>query len=198
MNAWQTRSVIKHAAGAGNEATQRHLMTETVIPSLDARTQSLEQAAVKQLMQQQTPAQQSTTSGRGVLLNDPSHPDHSLFRDAARGIHAIDAKHNRTPDLRSDQLSGHLAVAAKEQGLRGIDHVVMSGDAKVTFAVQGRPDDPAHRRASVDTMQGLNTPLSQSTQQMAEASAREEQTRNSTQTQRQDAEAVTRAALRMA
>ena len=198
MNAWQTRSVVKHAADAGNEATQRHLMTETVIPSLDARTQSLEQAAVKQLMQQQAPARQSSTSDRGVLLNDPSHPDHSLFRDAARGVHAIDAKHNRTPDMRSDQLSGHLAVAAKEQGLRGIDHVVMSGDAKVTFAVQGRPDDPAHRRASVDTMQGLNTPLSQSTQQMAEASAREEQTRNSTQTQRQDAEAVTRAALRMA
>ena len=198
MNAWQTRSVIKHAADAGNEATQRHLMTETVIPSLDARTQSLEQAAVKQLMQQQAPAQQSSTPGRGVLLNDPSHPDHSLFRDAARGVHAIDAKHNRTPDLRSDQLSGHLAVAAKEQGLRGIDHVVMSGDAKVTFAVQGRPDDPAHRRASVDTMQGLNTPLAQSTQQMAEASAREEQTRNSAQTQRQDAEVVTRAALRMA
>lgn len=198
MNAWQTRSVIKHAADAGNEATQRHLMTETVIPSLDARTQSLEQAAVKQLMQQQAPAQQSSTPDRGVLLNDPSHPDHSLFRDAARGVHAIDAKHNRTPDMRSDQLSGHLAVAAKEQGLRGIDHVVMSGDAKVTFAVQGRPDDPAHRRASVDTMQGLNTPLAQSTQQMAEASAREEQTRNSAQTQRQDAEAVTRAALRMA
>lgn len=198
MNAWQTRSVIKHAADAGNEATQRHLMTETVIPSLDARTQSLEQAAVKQLMQQQAPAQQSNAPGKGALLNDPNHPDHSLFRDAARGVYAIDAKHNRTPDLRSDQLSGHLAVAAKEQGLRGIDHVVMSGDAKVTFAVQGRPDDPAHRRASVDTMQGLNTPLAQSTQQMAEASAREEQTRNSAQTQRQDAEVVTRAALRMA
>lgn len=198
MNAWQTRSVIKHAADAGTEATQRHLMTETVIPSLDARTQSLEHAAVKQLMQQQAPAQQSSAPGRGALLNDLSHPDHSLFRDAARGVYAIDAKHNRTPDLRSDQLSGHLAVAAKEQGLRGIDHVVMSGDAKVTFAVQGRPDDPAHRRASVDTMQGLNTPLAQSTQQMAEASAREEQTRNSAQTQRQDAEVVTRAALRMA
>lgn len=198
MNAWQTRSVIKHAAGAGNEATQRHLMTETVIPSLDARTQSLEQAAVKQLMQQQAPAQQSSAPARGVLLNDPGHPEHSLFRDAARGVHAIDAKHNRTPDLRSDQLSGHLAVAAKEQGLRGIDHVVMSGDAKVTFAVQGQPDDPAHRRASVDTMQGLNTPLAQSTQQMAEASARQEQARNSVLTQQQDAEVVTRAALRMA
>ncbi|KAF1706812.1 hypothetical protein CSC73_14475 [Pseudoxanthomonas sacheonensis] len=216
MNAWQTRSVIKHAAGAGNEATQRHLMTETVIPSLDARTQSLEHAAVKQLMQQPVPVQQTIgqeprsalpkqaddlphpARGKGVLLNDPNHPEHSLFRDAARGIHAIDAKHNRTPDLRSDQLSGHLAVAAKEQGMRGIDHVVMSGDAKLTFAVQGRLDDPAHRRASVDTMQGLNTPLAQSTQQMAEASARQEQTRNSALTQHQDAEVVTRAALRMA
>jgi hypothetical protein len=220
MSAWQTRSVIKHAAGAGNEATQRHLMTETVIPSLDARIQSLEHTAVKQLMQsaparessgqapamdsQSAPSQQKSDTrphaslGNGVLLNDPGHPDHSLFRDAARGVHAIDAKHNRTPDLRSDQLSGHLAVAAKEQGMRGIDHVVMSGDAKLTFAVQGRLDDPAHRRASVDTMQGLNTPLAQSTQQMAEASAREEQTRNSALTQRQDAEVVTRAALRMA
>jgi len=212
MNAWQTRAVTKHAPGAGNEATQRHLMTETVIPSLDARTQSLEHAAVKQLTQ---PAPAWESSGHvpakdpqsaapspslrtGVLLNDPSHPDHSLFRDAARGIHAIDAKHNRVSDLRSDQLGGHLAVAAKEQGLRGIDHVVMSGDAKLTFAVQGRLDDPAHRRASVDTLQGLNTPLAQSTQQMAEANARAEQIRNSAPAQQQEPEVVARAALRMA
>jgi hypothetical protein len=187
-------------------------MTETAIPSLDARTQSLEHAAVKQLMQA-APARESgghvpakdsqsaapnASSRSGVLLNHPNHPDHSLFRDASRGVHAIDARHNRASDLHSDQLSGHLAVAAKEHGLRGIDHVVMSGDAKVTFAVQGRLDDPAHRRASVDTLQGLNTPLAQSTRQMVEASAREEQTRNSVQTQRQDAEVVARAALRMA
>ena len=212
MNAWKTGAVIKHAPGAGNEATQRHLMTETVIPSLDARTQSLEHAAVKQLTQ---PAPARESSGHvpakdpqstapspslrtGVLLNDPSHPDHSLFRDAARGIHAIDTKHNRVSDLRSDQLGGHLAVAAKEQGLRGIDHVVMSGDAKLTFAVQGRLDDPAHRRASVDTLQGLNTPLAQSTQQMAEVNARAEQIRNSAPAQQQEPEVVTRAALRMA
>lgn len=212
MNAWKTGAVIKHAPGAGNEATQRHLMTETVIPSLDARTQSLEQAAVKQLMQPaparessgHVPAKDSQSAApspsqrTGALLNDPSHPDHSLFRDAARGIHAIDAKHNRIPDLRSDQLGGHLAVAAKEQGLRGIDHVVMSGDAKLTFAVQGRLDDPAHRRASVDTLQGLNTPLAQSTQQMAEVSARAEQIRNSAPAQQQEPDVVTRAALRMA
>ncbi len=219
MNAWRTGAAIKHGSGAGGEATQRHLMTETVIPSLDARTQSLEHSAVKQLMQpaparqsgEQSPATESRFAppkqteglpqpapGKGVLLNDQNHPDHSLFRDAARGVHAIDATHNRTSDLRSDQLSGHLAVAAKEQGMRGIDHVVMSGDAKVTFAVQGRLDDPAHQRASVDTVQGLNTPLAQSTQQMAEASARQEQTRNSALTQQQDAEVVTRAALRMA
>ncbi|MDR6840273.1 XVIPCD domain-containing protein [Pseudoxanthomonas sacheonensis] len=212
MNAWQTRAAIKQAPGAGNEATQRHLMTETVIPSLDARTQSLEHAAVKQLTQPaptressgQIPAKDSQSVApnpsprSGALLNDPSHPDHSLFRDAARGIHAIDAKHNRVSDLRSDQLGGHLAVAAKEQGLRGIDHVVMSGDAKLTFAVQGRLDDPAHRRASVDTMQGLNTPLAQSTQQMAEVNARAEQIRNSAPAQQQEPEVVARAALRMA
>jgi hypothetical protein len=182
-------------------------MTETVIPSLDARTQALEHTAIKHLMQaaptRQSGAQAPTTephpaSGKGVLLNDQNHPEHSLFRDAARGIHAIDAKHGRIPDLRSDQLSGHLAVAAKEQGMRGIDHVLMSGDAKVTFAVQGRLDDPAHRRASVDTVQGLDTPLAQSTQRMAEASAREEQTRNSAIAQQQDTEVVARAALRMA
>ena len=100
--------------------------------------------------------------------------------------------------MRSDQLGGHLAVAAKEQGLRGIDHVVMSGDAKLTFAVQGRLDDPAHRRASVDTLQGLNTPLAQSTQQMAEVSARTEQMRSPAQVQQQEPDVVARTALRMA
>jgi hypothetical protein len=130
-----------------------------------------------------------------MLLNHPGHPDHGLFRDAMHGVRALDASQKRIPDLRSEQLGGHLAVAAKEQGLREIDHVVMSHDASRTFAVQGRLDDPAQQRAGVDTVQGLNTPLSQSTQRMAEVA---ESQRNPAHVQQQDQEIVTRAALRLA
>lgn len=109
------------------------------------------------------------------LLNDPRHTDYALFRAAADGVYAIDAQHNRSSDLRSDQLAASLAVAAKQGGLHEIDHVVMSAGAHNTFAIQGRLDNPAQHRAMVETVPAMDTPLSQSTQQMAQLEAEQAQ-----------------------
>lgn len=219
-NALKTYTVVTQGGAAASEATLRHGMTSAAIPSLDARTMALEHEAVEQLARsraaqerlqqapapesrQQAPSRATGAAGHpiegGLLLNQPGHPDYHLFRSAADGVHAIDAKANRVSDLRSDQLSGHLAVAAKREGLSGIDHVVLSQDASRTFAVQGRLEDPTHQRVAVDTVQGLNTPLAQSTQRMAEVSHQQsEQVRTQAETQRQEQETASRAALRFA
>ncbi|WP_454830095.1 XVIPCD domain-containing protein [Pseudoxanthomonas wuyuanensis] len=220
-NAFKTYTVVNQGGASASEATLRHGMTSAAIPSLDARTMELEHQAVERLTRSrseqqrlqhapdETPAQRlpAGAGGRasvrpiesGLLLNQPGHPDYRLFQDAASGIHALDARANRVPDLRSDQLSGHLAVAAKQEGMTGIDHVVMSQDASRTFAVQGRLEDPAHQRASVDTVQGLNTPLAQSTLRMAEVDGKQaEQAHSHALAQQQEQETASRGAMRFA
>ncbi|MEO6519674.1 MAG: XVIPCD domain-containing protein, partial [Pseudoxanthomonas sp.] len=173
----------------------------------DAKTQLLELSAVKQLtpptpVRETAPALQplpsSPSQQGGVLLNDSSHSQNHLFRDALQGVHALDARHNRIPDLRSEQLGGHLAAVAGEQGLRRIDHVAMSEDASRTFAIEGRPQDPAHKRVGVDTVEGLNTSLAASTQRIDSAERQQAHTAAQAMTQQQEADTLARPALRLA
>ena len=98
-------------------------------------------------------------------IDQSGHPGHSLFKDAQRGVHALDAKVGRTPDLGSDQLAAALAAKMQAAGGRRIDAVVMSDNAANTFAVQGRLDDPAHLRVVVPTMVAMATPVGQSSRE---------------------------------
>lgn len=85
-------------------------------------------------------------------MNDPrqtSHPDHPMYQQIERGVHAIDAAHGRTPDQTSARLTAALLPLAKEGGLSRVDHVLMSeannrgvhGGENV-FVVQGDPAKP--------------------------------------------------------
>lgn len=47
-----------------------------------------------------------------------------------------------------------------------VDHVLLSNDGRNLFAVQGRLDDPAHKRALVDIAQAAQTPVEQSDQKL--------------------------------
>ncbi|MFP6974743.1 XVIPCD domain-containing protein, partial [Xanthomonas hortorum] len=129
-----------------------------------------------------------------LRIDQPGHVGNSLFQDAQRGVHAQDARAGRTPDQHSAQLSGSLASEMHALGGKRIDEVVMSPDAARTFAVQGRADDPAQLRVSVETMTAINTPLEQSSQRVAENAARQsvalEQQQSQTQQQQQGARAM--------
>ncbi|APP86217.1 XVIPCD domain-containing protein [Xanthomonas hortorum pv. vitians] len=129
-----------------------------------------------------------------LRIDQPGHVGNTLFQDAQRGVHAQDARAGRTPDQHSAQLSGSLASEMHAVGGKRIDAVVMSPDAARTFAVQGRADDPAQLRVSVETMTAINTPLEQSSQRVAENAARQsvalEQQQSQTQQQQQGARAM--------
>jgi hypothetical protein len=58
-----------------------------------------------------------------------------------------------------------------ELGGRRIDHVVLSKDASTAFAIQGALSDPAQLRASVPTVEAMNTPLEQSGKQIESQAA---------------------------
>jgi hypothetical protein len=110
---------------------------------------------------------------RTSSLEHADHPGNALFEDARRGVYAQDAKVGRAPDQRSDQLAGGLAAEMHAAGGARIDAVSMSSDAARTFAIQGRADDPAHLRVSVETVATMDIPLQQSSQRVAEQAAKQ-------------------------
>jgi hypothetical protein len=75
-----------------------------------------------------------------------------------------------------DCVSVCLAGRALQSGLSRVDHVVLSqhrsGEVgQNVFAVEGRLDDPAHRRAHVNTQEAISTPLTDATRQLEAATA---------------------------
>lgn len=115
--------------------------------------------------------EQAKQEKRAPQLSDPEHPAHGLFRSARVGVYAQDAKFGRTPDAASDRLAGALAAEIYALGGTQIDRVLVSKDGTRLFAVQGRLGDPANVYASVDAVEGLNTPLAQSTERVAQCAA---------------------------
>ena len=110
---------------------------------------------------------------------DPAHPDHALQQQVSRAVDAMERARGRVPDGHSERLKGSLLVAAREQGLTRVDHVVLSearGGVRAgqnAFAVQGRLDDPASRRVHVGTQQALATPVDASWTRLAQVEARQ-------------------------
>ncbi len=116
-------------------------------------------------------------------LNGPGHVGYPLFIGALQGVHEQDQLAGRTPDVRSEQLAGALACRMHELGGKRIDHVVLSNDASTAFAIQGALSDPAQLRASVPTVEAMNTPLERSGQQIESQAAAQLAQQDQTQEQ---------------
>ena len=104
-------------------------------------------------------------------LDDVTHPDHAMYLQARKGVHKLDAEHDRTPDQRSDQLAAALVVAARREGLTRIDQVTLHHDAEhISVWEHASPDSDwltnylRKTNAEVPTLQSLNTPIEQSSQ----------------------------------
>lgn len=129
--------------------------------------------------------------------------------NAATGVHRIDARYNRVPDLQSDQLAGALAAKAKQEGQQSIAQVMLSdGRARSSAVNTADAASFSKRYAYVDVASGLQPPLSVSTEQAAEGDCQRQVpaiTPTLTaglaagqQEQQDHAQAQQRAALRMA
>ncbi len=108
-------------------------------------------------------------------LDDPGHPDALLFQQSRSAVHRMDAEQGRTSDHRSDNLAAALAVAARRDGLTCINQAALSDDADKVFVMQGSQGNPFNRFASVSTMEGLNTPIEQSSAQWLQVSLHNQQ-----------------------
>ena len=124
------------------------------------------------------------TSSLAPRIDQADNPAHALFAQAEPAVRQLDAQHGRNYDDSSRQLAGALAASMYAAGGQRIDTVVLSRDASQAFAVQGRPEDPAHLRASVAVEQGLNMSLADSGSlalQAAQSQAQDAQVRNQQQ-----------------
>ena len=101
----------------------------------------------------------------GALRGDPN------FIVAREGIGqlALAKTHLGEPGA-LDNLAGTLAAESTRLRLR-IDSVVESADGQRVFALQGRPDDPAHQRVAVETRVGAQQPLAESERQLLAVAA---------------------------
>ena len=126
----------------------------------------------------------------GKHLGDAAHPAHGVFKQALDGVHKIDADRQRTPDQISQNVAGSLAVAAQRAGLSRIDHVLISDDGSRIYAVQGDLNSPHKRMAEVPTQQAVNTPLEQSSRELAQAGQQQAAASNQKAHEAQQAQAA--------
>ena len=121
---------------------------------------------------------------------NPSHPDHAMYDRIRAGVRAIDEANGKSYDHASERISRNLlarckgadacpgpgAPAAPGVALRRVDHVLMGSTGNV-FAIEGRLDDPAHRRASVCVAEAVQVSVEESDRRLAAVSASGERER---------------------
>ncbi len=129
----------------------------------------------------QAPPQASV--GLPVSPADPRHPDNGMLQQIRTGVRSIDERLGKPYDDISERISRCLLAACKDNrdnhpdvrdyslsanALNRVDHVVMGGNGNL-FAVEGRIDDPAHKRAHVSTQEAIHVPVEQSDQKLLAA-----------------------------
>jgi hypothetical protein len=107
-------------------------------------------------------------AGAHAVAPGQGHPDYDLYRQIRGGVEKLDAEHGRSWDAVSDRMAASLLVLAKENGLKRVDHVVLSWSNGTTqhgekvFVMQGGVDEPARLLAGMKTQDALQVPESQS------------------------------------
>jgi hypothetical protein len=100
---------------------------------------------------------------------DPAHPDHALRQQLSVKLDSLGTRLEARTPLQRTRLEAALLPLAREHGLHRADHVVLARDGESLFVVQGRLDDPAHRRLQVSLRTAFATPLSRSRQRLEQA-----------------------------
>jgi hypothetical protein len=104
-------------------------------------------------------------------LNEPSHPDHTMFRQILSGVHAEDRKRGREPDDLSEQVAAGLTVGAKARGLSSIGFLEFSPDGSRAYMTDTQ--DPSTERAKTavgDVSQVARQSMGVSSDKVAELS----------------------------
>ena len=109
------------------------------------------------------------SNGRTPDPRQPTHPDHQMHQTLDSGVQTIYAQQGMAFDESGERTVAASLASAKLSGLERADHVVAGHGAKSgvdIFVVQGDLQDPAHRRAQVNTSVAAQIPVDTSFQQV--------------------------------
>lgn len=119
--------------------------------------------------QVQRPGAAAATPGdaaRAPLLSDKEHPQNPMYQQTVAALEKLGPSGGFKDRAELERAAGTLTHDASIGGMTRIDHVVPSNNGKGFIAVEGKLDDPAHRRAYVDRDQAAQQTLEQSTQKL--------------------------------
>jgi peptidoglycan hydrolase-like protein with peptidoglycan-binding domain len=108
---------------------------------------------------------EAAQSSLALTLTDAAHPGNAMYLQSLDAVCRLDAQHGRTSDQVSGNFAGALALAARDNGMTRVDHVVLSDDSSRAFAVQGDMNSLFKRYTDVDVAQAVATPLTQTSAQ---------------------------------
>ncbi|MCC8535889.1 XVIPCD domain-containing protein [Xanthomonas axonopodis pv. poinsettiicola] len=122
---------------------------------------------------------------------DAAHPDHALLQQCTAAVERLQAAPGPAAGMDGERLALGSMVAARENGLQRVDHVLLGNDPARGFVVQGALDSPAHLRGSFDAKAVQEAPLEASLQRLQalapglerDAVAQSQQTQQETQRQ---------------
>jgi len=117
------------------------------------------------------------------LFSNPNDPDHALYKQALIGLEKLPADTFRN-NQEHQNAAVSLASEAKMNGLNQIDHIALSANGTILFAVQGKLEDPVHSRIHQDRTLVAARPLEKSTAQIEQEISQRE--RNTQQIQQQE------------
>lgn len=87
----------------------------------------------------------------------PGHPFHPLHEQSLAAVHRLEAERGRAPDGNTARLALGATLLAAEHGFTRVDHVLLNqrngnlAEGTHLFVVQGELNDPAQRRAHMQT-----------------------------------------------
>ncbi|KLD70081.1 XVIPCD domain-containing protein [Xanthomonas pisi] len=97
---------------------------------------------------------------------DATHPDHALLQQCTAAVERLQAAPGPAAGMDSERLALGSVVAARENGLQRVDHVLLGNDPARGFVVQGALDSPAHLRGSFDAKAVQEEPVAASLQRL--------------------------------
>ncbi|MBB3824256.1 XVIPCD domain-containing protein [Xanthomonas arboricola] len=97
---------------------------------------------------------------------DATHPDHALLQQCTAAVERLQATPGPAAGMDSERLALGSVVAARENGLQRVDHVLLGNDPARGFVVQGALDSPAHLRGSFDAKAVQEEPIANSLQRL--------------------------------
>ncbi|MCZ2498390.1 hypothetical protein GN316_16640 [Xylophilus sp. Kf1] len=102
-------------------------------------------------------------------MNQPEHPGNGHYRQSLAGMEKINAERGIASDHRTCNAAGALASAACQAGFKQVDHVVLGNDGSNLIAVQGALGSAHSKVTQVATLQAMNTPLEDSSNNYLQA-----------------------------